>query len=195
MAEPHSPYQASPTSSDKCLRQGEIISNLVQARLSFDTIGDASPVVEFETHPFAILLTQDCDLDQDFNARSKTQVNDKILPAVLFCEVATADELFDRLGGRQAEWKRLNIDKNKNERYHFLQLVDPSCDAQQIGLEEMGIDFKRYFTIPLAEVYRRIELGEAKRRCVLVSPYLEHLSSRFAYFLSRIALPTDHSSE
>jgi hypothetical protein len=59
----------------------------------------------------------------------------------------------------------------------------------------MGIDFKRYFTIPADETYRRVELGEAQRRCVLQSPYLEHLSSRFAYYLSRVALPLDHVSE
>jgi hypothetical protein len=70
-----------------------------------------------------------------------------------------------------------------------------ACDRLQEGLPELAIDFKRYFTVPTDEVYRRIELGEARRRCLLISPYLEHLSSRYAYFLSRIALPVDHASE
>jgi hypothetical protein len=83
---------------------------------------------------------------------------------------------------------------NKHERYHFLQLVEPSCDAQGTGLVELGIDFKRYFTLPTEEVYKRVEIGSAKRRCVLESPYLEHFSTRFAYYLSRVALPQDHAS-
>ena len=45
------------------------------------------------------------------------------------------------------------------------------------------------------EVYRRIELKMAIRRSIMESPYLEHLSSRFAYYLSRIALPSEHSSD
>lgn len=64
-----------------------------------------------------------------------------------------------------------------------------------MGLPELGIDFKKIFTIPTDEIYQRIALGQVKRRAVLVSPYLEHLSSRFAYFLSRIALPQEHLSE
>jgi hypothetical protein len=41
----------------------------------------------------------------------------------------------------------------------------------------------------------RLKLGPTRRRSVLNTPYLEHLSSRFAYFLSRIALPRDHVSD
>jgi hypothetical protein len=40
------------------------------------------------------------------------------------------------------------------------------------------MDFKRYFSLPTEEVYYRID-SEAKRRCRLVSPYAEHLSTRF----------------
>jgi hypothetical protein len=39
------------------------------------------------------------------------------------------------------------------------------------------------------------QIKEAKRRYALVSPYFEHLSSRFAYDLSRVALPGEHASE
>ena len=76
-----------------------------------------------------------------------------------------------------------------------MQKVDATCDGLQQGLPELTIDFKRYFTIPTDEVYKRIEISETKRRCVLVGPYLEQLSSRFAYFIGRVALPEDHFSE
>ena len=51
------------------------------------------------------------------------------------------------------------------------------------GMPELGIDFKRYFTIPTDEVYFRIR-AEAQRRSRLRSPYLEHLSNRFYSFQS-----------
>lgn len=189
-------YRASLTSAQYCLRQGELLSNLVHARLSLETVGGTELEIEEFTHPFAMLLTQDCDLEQDFTVRQKKETNDKLLPCLLFCEVATAEETLQRIAkSSKNEWKRMNISQNKNERFHFFQKVDPACDARQIGLEELVIDFKRYFAIPTAEVYQRIELGQAHRRCILNSPYLEHLSSRFAYFMSRVALPSDHVSE
>ena len=187
-------YRASLPPASYCLRQGEIISDLVQTRLALASVG-GDPLVDFFQHPFAILMTQDCDVEQDFVVRQKGEVNDKILPGLLFCEVATAEELFGRVAGTKKVWERLNIPLNKNERFHFFGAVAPDCDARQIGLPELAIDFKRYFTVPTEEVYRRVELGEAKRRCILNSPYLEHLSSRFAYYMSRVALPTDHVSE
>jgi hypothetical protein len=174
------------------LRQGEILTNLIRPRLNLASVGD-SRVVDFDRQPFTIVLTQDCDLDQDFRIRRQGAINDKILPTLFFCEAFTAEELFGRLDRNRKLWER--IPKNKDERYHFLQKVDAARDAENAGLPELGIDFKRYFTLPTDEVYRRIELGEAKRRCVMVSPYLEHLSGRFAYFLSRVALPIDHVSE
>ena len=90
-------------------------------------------------------------------------------------------------------WDR--VKKNKDERYHFLEKIPANCDACGEGLPELGVDFKCYFTLPTEEVYRRVELNKARRRSVIRSPYLEHLSSRFAFFLSRVALPQEHLSE
>jgi hypothetical protein len=186
-------YSATPTGVASCLRQGEIISDLDQFRLDLETIGTGSLSVSPYRHPLALVLTQDCDLEQDFKANAAVNAPDKVVPSVFFCEVSSATEVRGAAWINSTLWKPIPL--NKNERYHFLQKVDASCDAQQIGLVELVIDFKRYFTIPTREVYRRIERGEAKRRCVLVSPYLEHLTSRFAYFLSRVALPSDHASD
>ncbi len=187
-------YCPSSQNADRCLRQTEILSNLVQFSLVTESIGK-DPEIDFITHPFAVLITQDCDLEQDFVVRQQSKENNKLLPRLLFCEAVSAEELFFRVAENKKDWRRLNIPNNKNERFHFLQQVDKESDAEKAGLPEIGIDFKRCFTMPTEEVYRRIEIGEAKRRCYLNSPYKEHLSKRFAYFLSRIALPSDHESE
>jgi hypothetical protein len=192
---PPSPiYRMSATGLDFCLRQGEILSEVIQFRIDVATLGTAAPSGRLMIHPYAMILSQDCDLEQDFNVRQKQVDSDKLLPSVLFCEVAMAEELFSRVKSLGSKlWNRIQI--NKDERYHFLQKVDVSLDALGHGLPELGIDFKRYFTIPADEAYQRIKLGETQRRCVLHSPYLEHLSSRFAYFLSRVALPQEYISE
>jgi hypothetical protein len=118
---------------------------------------------------------------------------DKLVRNVFFCHVATAEQLRGTTGITSDIWKRIN--QNKDERYHFLQKIEVPLEALHQGLPELGIDLKHYFTIPTEEIYKRIEIGEVKRRCILVSPYLEHLSSLFAHFLSRTALPKDHFSE
>lgn len=95
-------------------------------------------------------------------------------------------------GINSAIWRR--IEQNKDERYQFLKRITPEQDTLGEGLPELGIDFKRYFTIPTDEVYVRLSAG-VQRRCRLVSPYLEHLSTRFWYFQARVALPAEHRSE
>ena len=177
------------------LRQGQILTNLKQTLIDITTIGLDDWKFKEQSHPVAILLTQDCDLEQDYSARMSTEDQSiKKVPNILFCEVTTAEQLLSppQLKGRDIQ-KR--ITQNKDERYHFLQKIEPADDTQGDGLPELGIDFKRHFTIPTDEIYKRLEIGETKIRCVLLSPYLEHLSCRFAYFLSRVALPQDHVSE
>lgn len=193
METPILPYRAAASGSTISLRQGEILSNVIRIQVDLAFPGTEEQRVDSVEHGYAVLLTQDCDLEQDFKARQQLNNPDKLLPNVLFCHVATAEQLRGVKGINTDIWKR--ISQNKDERYHFLQKVDAALDSLQQGIPELGIDFKHYFTIPTDELYKRIEIGEAKRRCVLVSPYLEHLSSRFAYFLSRVALPEEHFSE
>lgn len=173
------------------LRQGEILCDLVQPKLKVETVGSLEAEFVLQIHPYAIIVSQDCDLDWDYKARAAT-TTDKLIPSVLFCEVTTAASL--RSSGIQSDiWKRIKI--NKDERYQFLQKVAEDEDVLQQGLSELGVDFKRYFTLPADEVYARIASKETKRRCRLVSPYLEHFSTRFAYYQFRVALPADHFSE
>jgi hypothetical protein len=181
--------------SQASLRQGEILSDVIQLPLDPDNIDFDAPTVVKIIHPFAIIVSQDCDLDWDFTARQtqEQQQAHKLLPNILFCMVSTAEELRGRADMNSGTWR--GIRTNKNERYHFLQKVDPPDDALDKGLPELGIDFKRYFTIPSNEVHFQLENLTAKRRCRLLSPYLEHFSTRFSYFQSRIALPEDHFSD
>jgi hypothetical protein len=179
------------------LRQGEILTNVNLIQIKPATLGTSE--IEFLPliHPIAFILTQDCDLEQDFHVRHPViRPSDKLLPTVLLCQVFTAVELrgdVKKTGINSAMWNRISL--NKDERYHFLQRIEQGADRLNEGLPELAIDFKKYFTIPTDELYRRIEIGEAQRRCVLISPYMEHLCDRYAAFLSRIALPLDHVSE
>src|SRR6202022_4126027 len=78
-------YQVSTAGTE--LRQGEILSTVVQVRLRGGGafVGpDARELVEI-VHQWTVLATQDCDLEQDFRARQGMIAADKILPNTLLC--------------------------------------------------------------------------------------------------------------
>jgi hypothetical protein len=180
---------------ESSLRQGEILTGLIELRIDVGSLqSGGTPIINPIIHPYAIVVTQDCDVIQDFKPRqANITTSDKLIPSVLFCEAVPAEEL--RYGGNGIKgdiWKRVR--QNKDERYQFLEKVLPEDDLLGEGLPELGIDFKRYFSIPTDEAYYRLK-AEAKRRCRLVGPYLLHFSSRFNYFQNRVALPAEHRSE
>lgn len=194
MRQVSSPYRVTAPDAASPLRQCEIVSNIERFRLDLPSVGTEAPAGKYRKHAYALVISQDCDLEQDFRTRNEGKASDKLMPSVLFCEAMTAEELFGIIRQTNRKlWDRIKI--NKDERYHFMQKIEPACDCLNQGLPELAIDFKRYFSLPTDEVYRRIEIGEAIRRCVMVSPYLEHLSTRFASYLSRVALPEDHLSQ
>lgn len=176
------------------LWQGEILSELVQVKLALHSLAaGAEQVNEYIEHPFVIVLSQDCDLVQDYERRQQGAGN---LPNILFCDIHCADDYHAILREQEAfgsrDWRR--IEQNQNERFQFLQRVNANEDALGIGLPPLVLDFRMYFTIPTDEVYERLRLN-TRRRCRLNTPFVEHLAHRFCSFQSRVALPADHMTE
>jgi hypothetical protein len=178
------------SSDEGPLRQGEIVSNVVQVRLTLNSIGSDSPEASPIIHPFAVVLTQDCDLEQ--HLRRIANGKEGTLPNVLFCEAVAASSLRDSAGGSDI-WKRVR--QNKDERYQCLEQVPAEQDAVKEGIDALGVDFKRYFTIPTDEVLARISRGESRRRAFLAPPYNLQLATRFFSYHMRIALPDEHAIE
>jgi len=192
-----------PSVANSRLHQGEILENLLQSRITAESIrlvtawteesGEPKPglVVDFAQHPLVIVLSQDCDLEQDYNAR-RGGGSGKLLD-ILFCDVYHADSLKSQLGKSLKEWKV--IAENQSPRYQFLGMISTDEDAAGTGLPSLALDFKRYFTLPADEVYERLSIATTFRRCVLGTPYVEHFVQRFFSFLSRVALPIDHPTD
>ena len=179
------------------IRQGEILSNVMQHKVFFESLADPGGLeVQPVIHDYAIVLSQDCDLEQDFNVRqailaagaTPDPMDDKLLPNVLLCFLATESSMSATLPGRDI---RKRFKQNKEDRYQYLRAVEPADDAEDQGLQALGIDFRRYFTVPTDELYAQIG-SDCLRRCRLAPQYLEHLSCRFANFLSRVGLPRNH---
>ena len=171
------------------ITQGDIFQNFDYVRWA--ELVEENIEIDEITIPFFVVLSQSCDLDHDFEDRNKTskEKRDKYIQSILVCPAYIADLV---RAGKHLEgldlvmetynskrWKQ--IKENNNERYHFLE------KNEKIGLPDLVIDFKQYYTIPthiLYKLYKDHYVGSLKQL------FRENLSHRFAFYLSRIGLPT-----
>ena len=176
------------TEMDGELRQSEIITDLVQ--FTYDPA--AGEAIETR-HPYAIVLSQDCDLLRDYEARSEGRL--RVLNGALLFELEPVETARPKLAGPDI-FKR--IKRHGEDRYHILEAVVTNLDLLGEGLPKLIIDFRRCYTMPPAEIYRQCALeghDGAKRRCRLEIPYREHLQSRVAFYLQRVALPDEGATQ
>lgn len=174
------------------LHQGTVLSGIKQYVRILEDRDSVTNLREI-VHSFCVVLSQECDLEWDYEARNR-QDNEtsRLLKNVLCCSAAEETEVRAAPGINAGIFKR--IKQNKDERYHYLEECPNNLDANGTGVSVLVIDFKRYFSIPTTDIYHQLRHG-ADRRCELVSPYVEHLSQRFSFFQARIALPRNHGSD
>lgn len=120
-------YEPSPP-CDAPLRQCEFLSGLRRAKLAIASVGnDDEPVVDFEHHDYAILMTQDCDLALDYRARHEEVSIDKAIPDILLCHALPANEMRGSQQIKSDIWRR--ITNHGHERYHcYLKSLPTETD-------------------------------------------------------------------
>ncbi len=173
------------------VRQGDVIANVQHIEKVTRTVEFVE--ISTVTFPLVVVLSQDCDLEQDYRTRQFHNIgsssdHDKILVSALvaplynFDHVKQGDHLSD-LGRRS---QKLNSERgryvksNQSPRYHYLEF------PQNVPVVDSVVDFKHYFSVSLDY------LAETKVDhfiCKIAEIYREDLSLRFANFLCRIGLP------
>jgi hypothetical protein len=104
---------------------------------------------------------------------------------VLLCDLFSRDEIRPRFSGAPDLWKR--VEQNQDERYHHF---DPSRVGEEpFGLNDVYLDFKKAFTLPMDRLYEGILSGSTERVAVVREFYIHDLIHRFYGFLSRVAVP------
>ena len=140
--------------------------------------------------PYSVVITQDCDLEQDFyNRKDPSKNTDKYLQSILLCPAYPAatfregkhlNDLGQKMQNINSDmWRQLK--ENKLERYHYL------TGWADLQAPESVVDFKHYFTVPRDIVYTN-----GLNQCYLATIaelFREHFSQRFAQYLSRIGMP------
>jgi hypothetical protein len=147
---------------------------------------------------YALILTQECDLQQDFKNREQREKNkanddDKFIRSILIVPAYRAELFRDGLHLFDSEIQPLKmqtfnnktwppVKKNHIYRYHFLE------SFTQLQVPELMVDFKHYFTISRDVLYEKYMNPE---HCIasLRALFRENLSIRFAQYLARIGLP------
>ena len=164
--------------------QGEVVAGLIE-RVAVRA-GEGFGIHEI-THPYAVIVTQDCDLEQDERAHNASTPSP--LQNIL---LVVAEEAAVAIAGMTAGDIRKRAKQNKEERYHFLSEVPKSADGDSSGIPALVLDFKRVFSCPTTLLRDAIASGEIRHRTRLETPYAEHLSVRFGFFFQRIGLLVDH---
>lgn len=143
--------------------------------------------------PLAMVLTQDCDLEQDYNfRRTRKATQDKWLISVLLAPMYNAEHVYrgEHLselgismepvprGGNTGNFLR----NNERPRYHYLEF------PPGVPVIPSVVDFKHYFS---ANVEYLRQLKRTKFVCRISELFREDLALRFANYLARIGLPED----
>lgn len=158
--------------------------------------GDESIEVSKIHFPYIIVLTQACDLQQDYNSKIRISVEgkgnqDKFLISVIVAPVYNFEDFLkgkhlEQLGmemqlfPKRSRTQTKNVIENENKRYHYLNF------ESDVPIVESVIDFKHYFTVSIHYLY---SIYKTNYVCSIDSLFREQISQRFANFLSRIGLP------
>lgn len=188
------------------LRQGEILAEIIEHLVALPC--DDLPEIEENpissiTHPHIIVLTQECDLNQDYLARYPNDVNfpdedsEKkfrdnskryLLGHVLVCaglregEIKLDEILYEM---KSDIFKRVR--KNQDERFHHLGpwSISGVADSEL----DLYFDFKRSFSLPIASLYESVYKNPERRMALTPQLNVQDLSQRYSSFISRVPLP------
>lgn len=168
------------------LCQGDILRDVQWV----EYVTEGSGVIEVAriVFPLAIVLTQDCDLEQDHRFRTETHTTqDKLLISVLMAPLYNVEHVYEgehlsELGIKMEQVHKTKspgrfLRNNERPRYHYLEF------EEDVPIVPSVIDFKHYFS---ANVKYLLEL---KRVCSVSPLFREDIAQRFAAYLARVGLP------
>lgn len=176
---------------DDRLSQGSVLTDVVYRTEKITEEG-----VSFEeiTLPFIVIMTQDCDLEQDNNERTGDgDQKDKHLTSIVGVPAFISDEVkrgehFSAFNLKMREfsakeWKYL--EKNQYERYHHIKADD------EFDLPSITLDFKHFYTFDCTKLSDYILESPESHLCRINYFYREDLSRRFSNYISRVAVPNE----
>jgi hypothetical protein len=179
------------TQRNSRIAQGDIIRNVEY----IEYISEKAGAIEVAKiiFPLIIVLTQDCDLAQDYRFRwskANTETQDKWLLSVLIAPLYNVEHVYtgEHLSELAMTMERINrgrspgenLRKNETPRYHYIEF------PKHVPIAPSVIDFKHYFSVNVGYLKK---VRQENFKCQVSELYREDISQRFSSFLSRIGLP------
>jgi hypothetical protein len=192
------PLEYQITNDNGELQQGEVLANVWEHRSEYPPIEPSDKVAPFISvhHPRMIVMTAECDMLWDYQARSGIHDEDaltgielnhpSILPHILLCEMYEQEEIRSTITGSDI-WKRIR--QNQDERYHHLIEAPFAGNSVNEALPDLYLDFKKTFSLPTRKLYEGLNNSNIARVAVVPPIYVHDLIHRFYGFLGRVAVP------
>ena len=171
------------------LCQGDILRDVHWV----EYVAEGSGIIEVARvlFPLAIVLTQDCDLEEDHLFRTEVRsTQDKWLISVLMAPLYNVEHVYQgqhltELGIRMERVPKSGstgnfLRNNERPRYHYLEF------DKDVPIVASVIDFKHYFS---ATVKYLVGLKPTAYVCSVAPLFREDIAQRFAAYLARVGLP------
>ncbi len=172
------------------MRQGDILRDVHWIEYVDEQAGNIE--VARVVFPLAIVLTQDCDLEQEHRFRTdpRKTTQDKWLVSVLMAPLYNVEHVYagEHLSELQIKMEPIQKTKtpgqylrhNDRPRYHYLDF------EEDVPLVPSVIDFKHYFSVTVRYLN---SIKKASYVCSVAPLFREGIAQRFAAYLSRVGLP------
>ena len=181
----------------KRVREGRIVQgDIIRDVEHVEYVKEQRGVIEVSkiVFPLSVVLTQDCDLEQDFKFRwsreNRPTNQDKYLLSVLVAPLYNVEHVYDGMHLSELGLQMMTISKkktpgeylrnNERPRFHYIEF------DSAVPIVPSVIDFKHYFSVNGVYLKR---LKRSNFVCRLPDLFREDLSLRFANYLARIGLP------
>lgn len=177
--------------------QGDIFRDVEYIEYALEKSGtiEVSKII----FPLVLVLTQDCDLEQDYLyrwSRKKQENQDKWLLSVLVAPLYNAEHVYqgEHLSELDLKMQVINQKKSPGEylrgnqlpRFHFLDF------PAEIPIVPSVIDFKHYFSVNVKYLH---SVKRTHFVCSISPLFREDISLRFSGFLARIGLPENKATQ
>jgi hypothetical protein len=177
------------TTKEDRLRQGDILRDVSWV----EYVDERAGIIEVSriAFPLAIVLTQDCDLEQDHRFRNESSsTQDKCLISILMAPLYNVEHVYQgehlsEIGIRMEKVPNKGntgnfLRNNERPRYHYLEF------GNNVPIVPSVIDFKHYFSTTVEYL---IKLKSAAYVCSVAPLFREDIAQRFAAYLARVGLP------
>jgi len=180
------------------ITQGDIYKNVDYIQ-QIEYVDNQELIVHKILFPLVVVLTQDCDLQQDsayYDKERTPSSNDKKLFSVIVAPLYNEDIFLQgqHLAHNSIGYQMRVFNKKRKGKLtsHYKSLIDNEIpryhhmDFVGVNIVPSVIDFKHYFSVDIENLNKN---RRAKYVCSVKELYREQITQRFANFLSRIGLP------